>query len=32
MTVDMVEPREIDAAEITRVVRDLCIEINYKVP
>jgi fumarate hydratase subunit alpha len=28
----MAEPREIDAAEITRVVRDLCIEINYKVP
>jgi fumarate hydratase subunit alpha len=32
MTVDMAEPREIDAAEITRVVRGLCIEINYKVP
>jgi fumarate hydratase subunit alpha len=28
----MAEPREIDATEITRVVRDLCIEINYKVP
>ena len=28
----MAEPREIDAAEITRVVRDLCIEINYRVP
>jgi hypothetical protein len=28
----MTELREIDAAEITRVVRDLCIEINYKVP
>ena len=28
----MTEPREIDAAEITRVVRDLCIEINYRVP
>ena len=28
----MAEPREIDAAEITRVVRDLCIEINYEVP
>ena len=28
----MAEAREIDAAEITRVVRDLCIEINYKVP
>jgi Fumarase C-terminus len=27
----MTEPREIDAAEITRVVRDLCIEINYRV-
>ena len=24
--------REIDAAEITRAVRELCIEINYKVP
>lgn len=24
--------REIDAAEITRVVRELCIEINYRVP
>src|SRR6266542_682198 len=28
----MAEPREIDAAEITRVVRDLCNEINYEVP
>jgi fumarate hydratase subunit alpha len=24
--------REIDASEITRVVRELCIEINYEVP
>jgi fumarate hydratase subunit alpha len=24
--------REVDAAELTRVVRELCIEINYKVP
>jgi hypothetical protein len=28
----MAEPREIDAAKITRVVRYLCIEINYRVP
>ena len=28
----MGEPREIDAAEVTRTVRELCIEINYMVP
>lgn len=28
----MGQVREVDAAEITRVVRDLCMEINYKVP
>ena len=28
----MGEPREMDAAEVTRTVRELCIEINYKVP
>ncbi len=32
MASDMTDVREIDASEITRVVRDLCIEINYKVP
>ncbi len=28
----MGEVREVDAAEITRAVRELCMEINYKVP
>ncbi len=28
----MSAPREVDAAEITRVVRELCMEIGYKVP
>jgi fumarate hydratase subunit alpha len=28
----MGELREIDAAEVTRTIRDLCIEINYTVP
>jgi len=28
----MGEVREVDAAEITRVVRDLCMQINYTVP
>jgi fumarate hydratase subunit alpha len=28
----MGEVREVDAAEITRAVRDLCIEINYTIP
>jgi len=28
----MGDVREVDAAEITRTVRELCIEINYKVP
>jgi fumarate hydratase subunit alpha len=28
----MGQVREVDAAEITRAVRELCIEINYKVP
>jgi len=27
----MGEVREVDAAEITRVVRDLCMQINYTV-
>lgn len=28
----MSEPRQVEAGEITRVVRDLCMEICYKVP
>ena len=28
----MGEVREVDAAEITRAVRDLCVEINYTIP
>ncbi len=28
----MGDVREVDAAEITRAVRELCMEINYKVP
>lgn len=28
----MGQVREVDAAEITRAVRELCIEINYKIP
>lgn len=28
----MGQVREVDAAEITRAVRELCMEINYKVP
>ena len=28
----MGEVREIDAAEVTRTVRELCIDINYHVP
>ena len=32
MVTGMVDVREIDIAEITRVVRELCMEICYKVP
>ena len=32
MGFEMANVREIDAAEITRTVRELCIEMNYKVP
>lgn len=28
----MGEVREVDAAEITRAIRDLCVEINYTIP
>lgn len=32
MTTEMTGTREVEAAEITRLVRELCIEINYVVP